>query len=118
MGAINPEDLPVIMQGENLEILMAEAGEMTLLWSRVGKGADFGPALPDGQCSAPHWGYMIKGRLLMHTQHGDEIYSAGEAFYCAPGHVPVALEDFECVDFAPTAALERMYGAERQSSSE
>ena len=110
MGAINSADLPVIMQDENVEIRMAEAGEMTLLWSRLRKGADLGRALPDGQCSAPHWGYMIKGRLLMRTQHGDEIYSAGEAFYCAPGHVPVVLEDCECVDFAPTEAYARMYG--------
>jgi len=110
MGAINSADLPVIMQDENVEIRMAEAGEMTLLWSRFRTGADFGPTLPDGQCSAPHWGYMIKGKLLMRTQHGDETYSAGEAFYCAPGHVPVVLEDCECVDFAPTEELTRMYG--------
>jgi hypothetical protein len=30
------------------------------------------------------------------------MYTAGQAFYWAPGHVPVALEDCEYVDFSPT----------------
>jgi len=47
---------------------------------------------------------MIKGRLLMRSADGDQVYSAGQAFYWAPGHVPVALEDCECIDFGPTDA--------------
>jgi hypothetical protein len=108
MGSIKPEDLPVVMQDESVEVRMAEVGEMTVLWSRLRKGADFGPMfahLPDGFCSCPHWGFMLKGKLKMRTAHGDEIYSAGEAFYWAPGHVPIALEDCESVDFSPTEAL-------------
>ena len=115
MGAINPAGLPVIMEDEHVEVRMAEAGEMTMLWSKLRKGADFGPTLagqPNGQCSAPHWGYVIKGKLLLRTDHGEEVYSGGEAFYMAPGHVLVALEDSESVDFTPTEALTRMYAPE------
>jgi hypothetical protein len=38
----------------------------------------------------------------MRTPDGDKFYQAGEAVYWAPGHVPVALEDTEYVDFSPT----------------
>ena len=38
----------------------------------------------------------------MRTADGDQTYTAGQAFYWPPGHVPVALEDCEYVDFSPT----------------
>lgn len=38
----------------------------------------------------------------MRTKDGDKTYKAGAAVYWAPGHVPVALEDSEYVDFSPT----------------
>jgi hypothetical protein len=39
---------------------------------------------------------------MMRTKAGEEIYQAGESFYWPPGHVPVALEDCEYVDFSPS----------------
>ncbi|CAM5681915.1 hypothetical protein SVIOM74S_07875 [Streptomyces violarus] len=36
------------------------------------------------------------------TPAGEEEYKAGQAYYWAPGHVPVALEDSEFVEFSPT----------------
>ena len=113
MTAFTPDALPAIQQEDGVDVRVADAGGMTLLWSRLRKGADFGPtlaALPDGQCSAPHWGYMIKGKHLMRTTDGEDSYSAGEAFYWAPGHVPVALEDCEFIDFAPNDAYAEMGG--------
>lgn len=88
MTAFRVDELPVVQDEDGIDVRVADAGGMTLLWSRLRKGVDLGPtlaALPDGECSAPHWGYMIKGRLLMRTQDGDTVYSAGEAFYWAPG---------------------------------
>jgi hypothetical protein len=52
---------------------------------------DLRPALvgvPDDLCQCPHWGYVINGRLKMHTRDGEHVYEAGEAFYWAPGHAP------------------------------
>jgi hypothetical protein len=40
-----------------------------------------GPALT---ATLVHWGYMISGRLRMHTTQGAETYEAGDAFYWAP----------------------------------
>jgi hypothetical protein len=86
-------------------------GGQTMAWVVLPKGTDFGPALkglPGDMCQCPHWGYMIKGKLLMHTPDGDKTYEAGEAFYWAAGHSPVAVEDCEYIDISPTDQLEEV----------
>jgi len=30
----------------------------------------------------------VKGRFTMRFADRDEVYEAGDAFYCQPGHVP------------------------------
>ena len=78
---------------------------------RLPAGANLAPALtglPDNLCQCPHWGYMISGRLRMHTTQGAQTYEAGDAFYWAPGHAPEALEDTEYVDFSPTHELQEV----------
>lgn len=112
MRGFTPDELPVIQQGDGVDVRVAEAGGMTLLWSRLDKGVDFGPTLaglPGGHCPIPHWGYMIKGSLMMRGPEGEQVYKAGEAFYWEPGHIPVALEDCECIDFGPTQAYAALY---------
>ena len=46
--------------------------------------------LPDDRCQCPHWGYVLTGRFTMRYPSGDEVYEAGDAFYCPPGHIPVS----------------------------
>lgn len=58
--------------------------------------------MPDDRLPCPHWGYLLSGRVRMHTGSGPEDYEAGQAFYWGPGHAPEALEDAEYVDFSPT----------------
>jgi hypothetical protein len=60
---------------------------MTASFIRLANGTDRGPALVG---------------LLMRTPSGDEVYEAGQAFYWAPGHVPLALDAAAYVDFSPT----------------
>jgi hypothetical protein len=54
-------------------------------------------------------GYMLKGRVRMHTPDGHQDFAAGEAFYWAPGHPPEALEDSEYVDFCHPDDLRLRY---------
>ncbi|WP_405733641.1 hypothetical protein OG607_37940 [Streptomyces sp. NBC_01537] len=106
MTATTRSDTPVAIAGGGMELRMQEIGDdITVAFVRFPEGTDMGPALkglPDDMCPCPHWGYVLKGRLKMLTKEGDEIYEAGQAFYWPPGHVPVALEDCEYVDFSPT----------------
>ncbi len=74
------------------------------------KGIDLRPllaGLPDDLCQCPHWGYVLKGKVRMHTTTGPMDYEAGQAFYWAPGHAREILEDAEYVDFSPTQELEQ-----------
>jgi quercetin dioxygenase-like cupin family protein len=54
----------------------------------------------------PALGYVLKGKVRMHTKTGHEDYEQGQAFYWSPGHAPEMLEDCEYVDFSPAAELD------------
>jgi hypothetical protein len=108
VGALEREGVPIAIKDENVELRMAEVGEMTVSFIRLKEGTDLGPALaglPDDDCPCPHWGYMLSGRLEMRTKTDRDVYEGGQAFYWPPGHVPVALTDCEYVDFSPTEAF-------------
>jgi hypothetical protein len=102
---ISREDAKVEFADGDAELRAVEAGEMTVAFVRVPKGADFRPALqglPGDMCQSPHWGYILKGRIRMHTPDGEEDYVAGDVVYWPSGHAPEALEDSEYFDFSPT----------------
>jgi hypothetical protein len=105
MQSMTANDVPVAIKDENVEVRMAEVGDMTVSFIRLAAGTDLGPALvglDDDLCPCPHWGYMLEGTLRMRTALDDHTYAAGEAFYWAPGHAPVAVTDCAYVDFSPT----------------
>ncbi|MDW4910146.1 hypothetical protein RB628_33660 [Streptomyces sp. ADMS] len=106
MTATTRNDVPTALEGDGVELrTQVIGGGFSVGYVTLPQGTDMGPAfkgLPDDSCQCPHWGYLLKGRLLMHTEEGDETYEAGQAYYWAPGHVPVALEDCEFVEFSPT----------------
>jgi hypothetical protein len=101
-------DVPILLENDQVEVRTLEAGGMTMGFFRLAKGTDMGPALvgmEGDSCPCPHWGYMIEGALTMRTPDGERTYTAGQAFYWPPGHVPVAIEDCSYVDFSPTEEL-------------
>lgn len=109
MQTFERESMSVAMQGDGVDVRVEEAGGMAVGIFRLPAGADLRPLLEglEGDlCQCPHWGYMLKGRLRMHTPDGVKDYEAGQAFYWAPGHAPEAVEDVEYVDFSPAAELQ------------
>ncbi|MFZ3470038.1 hypothetical protein ACODT3_26770 [Streptomyces sp. 4.24] len=106
MTAATREQVPVLFEGNGAELRVLElGGGFSVAFGRFDKGVDMTPAfkgLPDDLCPCPHYAYVLKGKIKMHTKDGDTVYSAGEACYWAPGHAPVALEDTEYLDFSPT----------------
>jgi len=67
------------------------------------QAADFTPmyrGLPDDLCQSHHWGYVIKGRMIMHRPEGDIVAEEGEAYYVGPGHTGEA--GTEVVEFSPS----------------
>ena len=104
--AITRSEAPVAIEGDGVELRVMElGGGLSAGFVSLPAGADLRLAtkgLTDDLCQCPHWGYLLKGRLRMHTTSGSETYEAGQAFYWSPGHAPEALEDCEYVDFSPT----------------
>lgn len=111
MLGLRREDVPTAIEGEGVELRKQSLGTMTVAFVRAQKGTDLRPALqglPDGLCQCPHWGYVLKGKVRMHTNAGHYDYEAGQAFYWAPGHAPEMIEDSEYVDFSPTREFDEV----------
>lgn len=108
MRCIPREDVPVAIADGDVEVRVLDQDGMMVGFVRLPAGADLRPAtkgLPDDLCPCPHWGYMLKGRVMMKTKDGEQVFEPGKPFYWGPGHAPVALEDSEYVDFSPTEEL-------------
>lgn len=109
MIALRQHEVPIAIDGDGVQLRKQTVGDLTVAFVRARQGIDLRPALkglPGDLCQCPHWGYMIKGTVRMHTTGGHEDYVAGQAFYWGPGHAPEVLEDAEYVDFSPTEAFD------------
>lgn len=105
MRSIPLDQIPVVIEDGDLQVRLLDQDGMSIGHFQLPAGTDLRGAtvgLPDDLCPCPHWGYMIKGRIRMHTKDGHQDFVAGEAFYWAAGHAPEALEDSEYVDVSPT----------------
>jgi hypothetical protein len=122
MQSLPREDVPVAIADGAVEVRVKAVEGLMVGFVRLPAGADLRPAtkgLPDDLCPCPHWGYMLKGAVRMHTTGGHQDFVAGEAFYWGPGHAPEALEDSEYVDFSPAEefqhVLDHLTGASASS---
>lgn len=61
--------------------------------------------LPNDQCPSPHWGVVSKGRVWFRSDHGEESFGPGDAFYVAPGHTSGADGGSEFVVFSPAETM-------------
>lgn len=86
-----------------------EAGAYTIGFESYTEDQDPAPlfkGLPNDRCQSPHWGVVLKGRLIYRYGDGSEdVIEAGEAYYAAPDHTPVLTAGTEIVEFSPTADL-------------
>ena len=62
-------------------------------------------ALPGGNCTCPHWGYVFKGTLTVRYADHEETFQAGDAFYMPPGHAPAAEAGTELLQISPADKL-------------
>ena len=83
-------------------------GGWTVAFETYSQDADLGPlfkGLPNDQCQCEHMGYVIKGRVAFRTDHGEELFEAGDAYFVGPGHTPMLYAGTEVVEFSPTESL-------------
>lgn len=83
-------------------------GDLQVEFETFPSGLDTGPllkGLPGDACPCPHWGYVFNGSFVVRYADHEETVRAGDAFYMAPGHVPVFLEDTEMFELSPAEQL-------------
>jgi hypothetical protein len=93
---------------EGFEGHYGEAADMTIGFETYTADADLRDllvGLPDDRCQSPHWGYVLKGRVVFHSADGDEEFVEGDAYYVLPGHTPEIFAGTEVVEFSPTEQL-------------
>lgn len=91
-------------------------GKMSGEYFSLPAGMDISPLLQglEGDlCQAPHWGYVIAGKLTTTYADGSqEATSANDLFYWPPGHTVKVEEDAEFILFSPqhehTAVMNHM----------
>ncbi len=94
-------------------------GKMGAEYFSLGAGTDIAPllkGLQDDCCQAPHWGYVIGGRLVVTYADGEvETCDANDLFYWRPGHSVRVEKDAEVILFSPQhehgAVLDHMLAA-------
>jgi hypothetical protein len=84
-------------------------GGYTVAFETYTADADLAPffvGLPDDKCQAPHWGYVVKGKVTFKTANGDETFEGGDAYYVGAGHTPILYAGTEVIEFSPTTELQ------------
>jgi len=85
-------------------------GDYTVGFETYTQDTDLAPlfrGLPQDRCQCPHWGVVLRGKLVYHYADGDDEITAGEAYFAPPGHTPEIFAGTEVVEFSPTADLEK-----------
>jgi len=80
-------------------------GGYTVCFEAHANDQDLGPlfdGLPDGGCHFIRLGYVIEGTATFRIGDRTETYSAGEAYYVPPGHIPIQHAGARIVEFSPT----------------
>ncbi|WP_406207362.1 hypothetical protein OH807_34640 [Kitasatospora sp. NBC_01560] len=110
MPRISKAEAPLTLDEPVIEGRYAELDGFTVGFET--HKADLDPAplfagLPQDRCQSPHWGVVVRGKLVFRYVDHDEVYRAGDAYYGTPGHLPLVFAGTELIEFSPTEALER-----------
>ena len=92
MPRTSKADALVTLDEPVIEGRYAELGEYTVAFETHKADVDPAPlfqGLPDDRCPCPHWGVVLSGRIIFRYPDHDEVFTAGDAYYGAPGHLPL-----------------------------
>lgn len=105
------KELPIVDDyGDGFCSRLVEWGGMIVSYEIFPKGLDARPlfkGLPDDLCQAPHWGYILRGRVRVIGKQGDVVLKTGDVYHLEPGHVPVYEEDTEVLEISPREAYQQ-----------
>ena len=110
------DDLTVLLQDDaGTDLRSTDWDAMAANFNRFAPGTDLGPLLaqlPGGDCSVPHWGYVIEGSFTVHYADGQEdTVDAGELFYMQPHHDRLTTEGGVLLaEFSPADDARQLFG--------
>jgi hypothetical protein len=109
MSKISAETAPQVETMEGFEGRYADLDGYTVGFESYTADDDPAPlfaGLPGDKCQAPHWGFVLEGKVGYRYADGtEEIINAGEAYYAPPGHTPLFFAGSRIVEFSPTDEL-------------
>lgn len=113
MPRTSKAEAPITLDEPEIEGRYVEFGGYTVAYET--HKADIDPApffrgLPDDRCPCPHWGVVNRGKIIFRYADHDEVFEAGDAYYGAPGHLPLLFAGTELIEFSPTDGLNAMMG--------
>ena len=85
-------------------------GDMAVSYVITRKELNLAPllkGLPNDQCQARHWGYVLKGSFEVDYGDHKETCKEGEFFYLPPGHTLRAFSGTEVIQFTPNEENEK-----------
>jgi hypothetical protein len=98
------KDLPKVLDTSEMVMHLGEWGDMNVEFWTFPKKHDITPmlkGLPDDLCQCPHWGYIMRGRIIVKYKDHEEIVNAGDAYYSPPGHTAIIDAGTEALEFSP-----------------
>ena len=104
------QDIPVALESPEATIRQVEWGGISVEIGEIKGNLDVSglfKGLPNDECQCPHWGYVLKGRLRYRSGDREEVFTAGDAYYVGPGHIPIFEAGLEYVEFSSAAELQR-----------
>ncbi len=110
------DDLTVLMHDDaGTDVRSIDWDAMAASLNRFAPGTDLGPLLaqlPGGDCSVPHWGYVIEGSVTVHYTDGqEETLQSGQLFYMPPHHDRLTTEaGVLLAEFSPAADARQLFG--------
>jgi hypothetical protein len=113
MPRTRKEEAPIVVDEPVIEGRYVELGPYTVAFETYREDADpvsLFAGLPDDRCQCPHWGVVRSGKVTFRYADREETYSAGDAYFAEPGHVPLVFAGTEVVEFSPTEPLQQTMG--------
>ena len=116
------ETLPKTIDVPGVRVQSQNWGGMTLSYINMAAGVDFTPVLkglPHDLCHCPHWGYVIKGQILLKYRDGsEERVTSGQLFHWPVGHTAIFEKETEYIELSPQKEMSELLAhAERQMAA-
>jgi hypothetical protein len=110
MPRTRKEEAPIAVDEDVIEGRYVDLGGYTVGFETFKADADPAPlfkGLPDDRCQCPHWGVVVSGKIVFRYADHEETFEAGDAYYGAPGHLPLVYGGTEVIEFSPSVELEQ-----------